>query len=176
MRDLYQHRQEKGAEPDGRTTTPKKEYRARGYWHARHRYLLTKYSSKRVLTDIDHSDEEHFSDASEGQKSQASIPTTRVERVDDKPAHGEVPGTAAHSIRTEDASPDEYEVIPESEKVQNGGKAPSIPQTVIDKVEPDQPSHGDVEGTVANDLRKADAAPDTVRRAPDVTRTDLEGQ
>ena len=38
------------------------------------------------------------------------IPTTRVERVDDEPSHGEVPGTAAHDIRSQDAVADEMVV------------------------------------------------------------------
>lgn len=97
------------------------------------------------------------------------------------PAHGEVPGTEAHSIRTQDAVPDEYEVIPESGELANDFKDnntlrnPQIPETVIDKVDPNEPSHGDVEGTLAHDMRKADAAPDLVRKGPEITRTDLEG-
>lgn len=39
------------------------------------------------------------------------IPTTRVEKVDDKPSHGEVPGTLAYEKREEDAEPDEVEVV-----------------------------------------------------------------
>lgn len=77
--------------------------------------------------------------------------------------------------------PDEYEVIPESGPLDNNSndnntsQSPQIPETVIDKVDPDEPSHGDVEGTFAHDMRKADATPDVVRKGPDITRTDLEG-
>ena len=46
------------------------------------------------------SSDEHFSDASEGRPGQpdrseatSPIPVTRVERVDDQPSYGEVPGT-----------------------------------------------------------------------------------
>jgi len=42
------------------------------------------------------------------------IPITRVERVDDEPSHGEVPGTEAYDMRTADAEPDQFAVIPES--------------------------------------------------------------
>lgn len=41
------------------------------------------------------------------------IPKTVVERVDDKPAHGEVEGTAAHEKRLADAEPDELKVVPD---------------------------------------------------------------
>ncbi|KAK3066044.1 hypothetical protein LTS18_002087, partial [Coniosporium uncinatum] len=59
--------------------------------------------------------DEYFSDASEG-NSHSPIPVTRVERVDDKPAHGEVPGTPAYKLRTQDAVPDELEIVPEGSR------------------------------------------------------------
>lgn len=100
-----------------------------------------------------------------------SIPTTRIEKVDDKPSHGEVPGTAAFDIRTEDAEPDEVEILPEAHAAD---QAP-IPTTLVEKVDPSEKSHGEVEGTLAHELRKADAAPDVITTAPEVSRTDLEG-
>jgi len=39
------------------------------------------------------------------------IPTTKVEKVDSKPSHGEVPGTDAFRMRRQDAEPDEVEEI-----------------------------------------------------------------
>lgn len=39
------------------------------------------------------------------------IPSTKVELVDGKPSHGEVPGTEAFRMRGEDAEPDEVEVV-----------------------------------------------------------------
>ena len=61
--------------------------------------------------------EEHFSDAHSAPSSESHptspIPKTRVERVDDKPAYGEVPGTAAYQMREEDAAPDEIAYVPE---------------------------------------------------------------
>jgi len=39
------------------------------------------------------------------------IPKTKVERVDTKPAHGEVPGTKAYALRREDAKPDIVEEV-----------------------------------------------------------------
>lgn len=50
-----------------------------------------------------------------------------------------------------------------------------IPKTVVEKVEPDHPSHGEVPGTEAYEIRTQDATPDEVRTAPDITRTNLEG-
>ncbi|KAI9835449.1 MAG: hypothetical protein M1819_002367 [Sarea resinae] len=133
------------------------------------------------LEDPDSSEtEEHFSDASEGQLPASDdsgklspVPTTRVEKVDDEPAHGEVPGTLAYDMRTQDAVPDELEVIQEggrsrsnsgvdaADRPSTPGGAP-IPTTVVEKVDPSSPSHGDIPGTAAHEIRKADAVPDLV--------------
>ncbi|KAL2843490.1 hypothetical protein BJY01DRAFT_248595 [Aspergillus pseudoustus] len=126
------------------------------------------------------SDEEHFSDASEGNSrsrsrptSRASpIPRTRVEKVDDTPSHGEVPGTSAYEKRELDAVPDEVEVIsrsrsPSTARQRRRSLTPGgtpVPRTVVEKVDPDQPSYGDVPGTEAYEKRKADAVPDVVTR------------
>lgn len=133
--------------------------------------------------------EDHFSSASEGHSTRNSlsspkspIPTTRVERVDDEPAHGEVPGTSAYAIRTQDAVPDEIEVIPDGQRSRSGtrtrgmsnlsqssrpGTPGGIPKTVVERVD-DKPAHGEVEGTLAKEMRGADAEPDEVRNAPQV--------
>ena len=50
-----------------------------------------------------------------------------------------------------------------------------IPKTVVEMVDPKAPSHGDVPGTAAWEMRRMDAEPDDVRKAPEITRTDLEG-
>ncbi|KAB8446184.1 hypothetical protein FH972_025166 [Carpinus fangiana] len=130
------------------------------------------------ITDrISESSDDHFSDASEGASQDPRhtvVPTTRVERVDDEPAHGETPGTAAYDQRTADAVPDELEVIPEGSKSRtesidsNPSEEAVVPTTIIDKVEPNVPSHGEIPDTPAYDLRKADAEPDVVRQAPEV--------
>lgn len=128
------------------------------------------------------SDEEHFSDASEGhQRSHSrspSVPLTRVEKVDDGPSHGDVPGTHAYEQRGQDAVPDEIEVVPEGSRSRSHSRAgpqdrPStpggspIPQTLVEKVDPNTPSHGDVPGTPAYEQRKADAVPDFVMKMPE---------
>ncbi|KAF2232931.1 hypothetical protein EV356DRAFT_524936 [Viridothelium virens] len=131
--------------------------------------------------------EEHFSDASEGKMSSETspVPITRVERVDDKPSHGEVPGTEAYKIRTQDAVPDEVEVVPEgtrsrsSSRVSSSGKSrspggTSIPRTVVEKVD-DTPSHGEVPGTYAHELRKADAEPDEIIKSPEKEGASFKG-
>ena len=46
----------------------------------------------------------------------------------------------------------------------------------MEKVEPDSPSYGEVPGTPAHDMRRADAEPDEIVKAPDATRAKLEGQ
>jgi hypothetical protein len=136
------------------------------------------------------SSDEHFSDASEGQASRneatSPIPITRVERVDDAPAHGEVPGTDAYKKRTQDAVPDEVEIVPDgtrsrstsrvsiSDRPLTPGGSP-VPKTIVEKIDPDKPSYGDVPGTHAHQLRLADAEPDVIVKAPEPPQHKTEG-
>ncbi|GIJ99227.1 hypothetical protein Aspvir_001357 [Aspergillus viridinutans] len=127
------------------------------------------------------------SDASEGHERSDSrpqsgrtspIPLTRVERVDDRPAHGEIPGTTAYEKRDQDAVPDEIEIIPTGSRSRSSSTVGSqkrpltpggspIPRTIVEKVDLNQPSHGDVPGTLAYEKRRADAVPDLVIKAPE---------
>jgi hypothetical protein len=131
-------------------------------------------------------DDEYFSDASEGRKrpsrpesplrSPSPIPKTRVEKVDDKPSYGEMPGSPAYEKRREDAVPDELEIVPEgrlskrsSTQFLEPAASPGgmvIPRTVVEKIDPSAPSYGDVPGTVAYEKRLADATPDLVLKSP----------
>jgi Domain of unknown function (DUF5102) len=105
------------------------------------------------------------------------IPITRVERVDDVPTYGEIPGTAAYKKRSADAVPDEVEVVPDGQRsrshsilrpdhspVTPGGSP--IPKIIAEKIDPDVPAYGDVPGTAAYEMRKADAQPDEIVRSP----------
>jgi hypothetical protein len=127
------------------------------------------------------SSDEHFSDASEGQASRneatSPIPITRVERVDDEPAHGEVPGTDAYNKRTQDAVPDEVEIVPDGSRSRSASHVSNsdIPKTIVEKIDPDQPSYGDVPGTHAHQLRLADAEPDVIVKAPEPPQRKSEG-
>lgn len=51
-----------------------------------------------------------------------------------------------------------------------------VPKTIVEKVDPDTPSYGDVPGTAAYEMRTADATPDVVVKAPEETRKNLEGE
>ena len=64
-------------------------------------------------------------------------------------------------MRTQDAVPDELEIIPEGHNSRRGSHLPEpdrsatpggtpIPRTVIEKVDPESPSRGDVPGTLAH--------------------------
>ncbi|KAH0541741.1 hypothetical protein FGG08_003833 [Glutinoglossum americanum] len=128
--------------------------------------------------DSSEDEDEHFSDASEGRRSPASgrrspIPSTRVEKVGGEPSYGEVPGTTAYEMRKEDAVPDEVEIIGEPDNRGDAAERPTtpggrpIPLTVVEKVDPSTPSHGDVPGTEAHEVRKADAVPDLVLKIPE---------
>lgn len=133
------------------------------------------------------SEDEHFSDASEGHVNDQSspqsgrtspVPRTRVERVDSGAQHGEVPGTLAYEKREQDAAPDEIEVVPEGAPSRNRSPAglqdkPStlgdspIPRTMVEKLDPESPSYGEVPGTEAYEKRQADAVPDVVKKTND---------
>ena len=96
-----------------------------------------------------------------------------------------MPGTEAYNIRTQDAVPDEIEIVPEgsrsrsSSRVSQDSKARSpsgtpIPRTVVEKVD-DTPSHGEVPGTHAHELRKADAEPDEIIKSPETEGASFKG-
>ncbi|KAI1482797.1 hypothetical protein F4774DRAFT_369139 [Daldinia eschscholtzii] len=119
--------------------------------------------------------DEHFSDAqsspSNSHGATSPVPRTRVEKVDDEPSYGEVPGTEAYNKRTEDAEPDEIAIIhdkkPQSvspdRPVTPGGHP--IPKTVVDE-SADAP--GSSTHHYNESLRRADAEPDFIRK-PDGT-------
>lgn len=99
--------------------------------------------------------------------------------MDDAPSHGDIPGTSAYEKRELDAVPDEVEVISRSRSPSTAGQrrrsvtpgGTRIPQTMVEKVDPDQPSYGDVPGTEAYEKRKADAVPDVVTKTSESTST-----
>lgn len=114
--------------------------------------------------------------------------------MDDSAAHGEVPGTPAYNLRTQDAVPDEIEVVPEGRRSRSStfgrGRAASqlstgsrpgtpgdspVPKTIVERVD-DKPAYGEVDGTAAKEMRMADATPDEVRKAPEAARKTLEGR
>jgi hypothetical protein len=120
--------------------------------------------------------DDHFSDAQSGRNSPRSpVPVTRVEKVDNEPSYGEVPGTDAYKMRTEDAQPDEIAVIPGDERPKprsppidrptTPGGHP-IPKTVVEKVDSSFPSHVQHE---------ADAEPDMVVKARETGSTSAGG-
>jgi len=139
----------------------------------------------------DASSDEHFSDASEGQASRneatSPIPITRVERVDDEPAHGEVPGTDAYNKRVQDAVPDEVEIVPDGSRSRSASRVSAndrpltpggstVPKTIVEKIDPEEQSYGDVPGTHAHSLRLADAEPDVIVKAPQPPKRGTEGE
>lgn len=101
------------------------------------------------------------------------IPITRVERVDHEASYGEVPGTAAYEMRTEDARPDEVTFIDEEQKpdtpvsaapVSPGGQP--IPKTVLEEV-PASPVLGSISRTNSHKRHASDAQPDIVLQVED---------
>lgn len=102
------------------------------------------------------------------------IPTTLVEKIDPStPSHGEIPGTLAHEKRAADAVPDMVVKSGDrSPSAHTRSRAPStpgdlpIPITRVEKVD-SEPSHGEIPGTKAFEMRKEDAEPDVVERVED---------
>ncbi|KIY02592.1 uncharacterized protein Z520_01057 [Fonsecaea multimorphosa CBS 102226] len=131
-------------------------------------------------------EDEHFSDASEGQKRPSRpvtpaspIPKTRIEKVDDEPRYGEVPGTPAYEKRVLDAVPDEVEVVQEgrlskrSSQLLEPPTTPGgtlIPRTVVEKLDPESPSYGEIPKTSAYLQRRMDAVPDVILKTPEPGR------
>lgn len=87
-----------------------------------------------------------------------------------------MPGTEAYEKRGQDAVPDEIEVVLEGSHSRDPSPAGSqdrpltpggspIPRTVVEKVDPESPSYGEVPGTEAYEKRQADAVPDVVTTA-----------
>ena len=122
--------------------------------------------------------DDHFSDAQSGLPSgtaSPTVPVTRVEKVDDEPSYGEVPGTYAYNMREKDTEPDEVAVVPELNENEREAKPPlsmttnhggqPIPTTLVEKIDPSIPSYGEVPGTPAHKERAADAVPDMVVRS-----------
>jgi len=102
------------------------------------------------------------------------IPVTVVEKVDPlSPSHGDIPGTAAHAIRSADAAPDAILQAPlpgqSSPTISPGANTPTIvpiPRTVVTRVD-STPSHGEVPGTDAYNIRTEDAKPDIIEKKGD---------
>ena len=103
------------------------------------------------------------------------VPMTVVEKLDPtQPSHGEIPGTAAHSIRKADAVPDAIVQAPtrggpfrSPSPSHNVSSSVPIPRTVVTRVD-SQPAHGEIPGTDAYRIRTQDAAPDMTEKKGDV--------
>ena len=137
------------------------------------------------MLESSNDESEDFADASEGDAPLSPVPTTRVEKVDVSPRHGEVPGTAAYEMRAQDAVPDEIAVVPDASPSRSPSRSqpgtplspggPPVPKTIVEKVDPASPSHGEVPGTEAHAKRQADAAPDLVVKAPKSSSSEISG-
>ncbi|KAK4079588.1 hypothetical protein Trihar35433_693 [Trichoderma harzianum] len=109
--------------------------------------------------------EDQFTDAQSAPTSpgvSSPLPKTRVEKVDNEPSYGEVPGTEAYEKREQDAEPDEIAVIP----VKDPESSPStplesvaVPVTVVEESTGDYPGQHDPQ---EQEKHKADATPDII--------------
>lgn len=122
--------------------------------------------------------EDHFSDAQSAPLSPGTspIPKTRVEKVDDEPSYGEVPGTEAYRMREGDAEPDEIAIQENKSEEETSSDAvppPSpggqpIPKTVVEEVSGTSGPHSEEYA----EKRKADAPADLVLKAEDDIKDD----
>ncbi|OAT09125.1 hypothetical protein BDBG_04684 [Blastomyces gilchristii SLH14081] len=98
------------------------------------------------------------------------IPRTRVEKIDNSPSYGEVPGSPAYETRGLDAVPDEIEILGNGPPSRPGSRASTratldpkmVPRTIVEKIDPSSPSYGEEPGTRAYESHKADSAPDMI--------------
>ncbi|EFQ26234.1 hypothetical protein CGRA01v4_05310 [Colletotrichum graminicola] len=108
--------------------------------------------------------DDHFSDAQSAPLSPGTspIPKTRVEKVDDEPSYGEVPGTEAYRLREGDAEPDEIAIQEKksdaSSSEGSAPKSPVIPKTVVEEAPGSTGPHSEE----FLEKRKADAPADLV--------------
>jgi len=113
--------------------------------------------------------EDQFTDAQSAPISESGspIPKTRVERVDDRPAHGEVPGTEAHALREKDAQPDEIALIPSDDDKSSSSASEDVPATVVEEASGSVGEHSQE----FLDKRQADAAPDVLVGADGIEKS-----
>lgn len=85
-------------------------------------------------------------------------------------------------MRMQDAVPDELEIIPDGEESKHasaaasqnsshGGASIPIPKTVVQKVDPISPGHGEAPGTSARSIHRSDAVPDVIVQVNDPDTT-----
>lgn len=113
--------------------------------------------------------EDQFTDAQSAPISESGspIPKTRVERVDDRPAHGEVPGTEAHALREKDAQPDEIALIPSDDDKSSSSASEDVPATVVEEASGSVGEHSQE----FLDKRQTDAAPDVLVGADGIEKS-----
>ncbi|KAH7162737.1 hypothetical protein B0J13DRAFT_536854 [Dactylonectria estremocensis] len=108
--------------------------------------------------------EDQFTDAQSAPispKISPSIPTTRVEKIDDEPAYGEVPGTEAYAKREQDAIPDEIAIVQDdvSSDASISTIDATVPATLVEEAPGNIPTSHSPE---YEERRKADTSPDLV--------------
>ncbi|TLD26418.1 hypothetical protein PspLS_04831 [Pyricularia sp. CBS 133598] len=121
--------------------------------------------------ELESESDDHFSDAqsapSEAGGASPKLPKTRVEKVDNEPSFGEVPGTEAYQKRASDAEPDEIAIAPDSSSTVGGAEdrkqddaSPEKPQVPLTVVEETVDSAGSI--THSGTHHESDAVPDKV--------------
>lgn len=129
----------------------------------------------RHFADSSESDD-HFSDAQSAPRSAnaSPLPKLRIEKVNNEPSYGEVPGTEAYKMREGDAEPDEIAILPEDQKKQAEGETQEkdtkesstpgghpIPKTVVEE------TWGNSEAQSRPETKyKADTPADMVVKSP----------
>lgn len=139
-----------------------------------------------MFNPVPDSDDDHFSDASEGRYRTTSpsrelddppmspdaspagypVPRTAVEKLDpDEAADGEEPDTTAYKSRKLDATPDLILETGESDPDRSNGHPQEATDSGDDTPVPDSPSR--VDSLSEQTSRPSDAVPDAVEEAPE---------
>ena len=128
------------------------------------------YSTDRSCTESSENEDDHFSDASEGRESRPASPSTRLAGKYKAVRHSAGHDRGNHStlapqeqesgaLGAKIGRPSQGE---SDEHVSSSPQEPVVPTTVVEKVDPFTASYGEVPGTAAYDMRRADAEPDVV--------------
>ncbi|KAI0998649.1 hypothetical protein K3495_g9549 [Podosphaera aphanis] len=125
-----------------------------------------------IGTDSSDSDD-HFSDAQSGLEpsfsdAPSSMDLDKTENVDKSGPEPEIEGKT-YELPFRIHVPEKLNIIPRHKILTplncNSPLHQSIPTTMVEKIDPSTPSHGEVPGTLAHSKRAADAVPDIIIKA-----------
>lgn len=112
------------------------------------------------------------------------VPKTRVEKVDNEPSYGQVPGTEAYGKREEDAMPDEIALPPAatspgldqgSPTSDASSESHTAPKTIVSESAGSTGPHSEEFKESIEEAHRKDATPDVVTHADDTAEGSEKG-